>query len=188
MNDLICGERIGVIHGRFQPPHKGHLEYLLAGKEKCDFLYIGIANPDPGLTAANSSNPQRSLPNSNPFSYWERLLMLREAMLEAGVSRQAFEIVPFPINYPKLIKYYVPSDATFFVTIYDEWGHEKVKVLRSLGITVDIMWERPMSDRLTTGTEIRSLMKKQEPWQHLVPNAVFSVVKQLNLEFKIRNA
>jgi nicotinamide mononucleotide adenylyltransferase len=34
---------IGVVHGRFQPFHNGHLEYVLSAKQKCDFLYVGIA-------------------------------------------------------------------------------------------------------------------------------------------------
>ena len=37
---------IGVIHGRFQMLHHGHMEYLLAGKKRCQRLIIGISNPD----------------------------------------------------------------------------------------------------------------------------------------------
>ncbi len=31
-------DKIGVIHGRFQMLHIGHMEYLLAGKERCNYL------------------------------------------------------------------------------------------------------------------------------------------------------
>ena len=41
---------IGVIHGRFQMLHHGHMEYLLAGKKRCQRLIIGISNPDEGCT------------------------------------------------------------------------------------------------------------------------------------------
>ena len=37
---------VGVIHGRFQGLHLAHMEYLLAGKSRCRFMYIGITNPD----------------------------------------------------------------------------------------------------------------------------------------------
>ena len=102
---MIKKNKIGVIHGRFQGLHKGHMEYLLEGKRRCDFLYIGITNPDPGLTKDNSADLKRSKPEENPFTYYERMNMIRDAMLEAGVSRQEFEIVPFPINFPELINF-----------------------------------------------------------------------------------
>ena len=38
--------RRGMIHGRFQPLHNGHLAYLEAAAERCDHLFVGITNPD----------------------------------------------------------------------------------------------------------------------------------------------
>jgi nicotinamide-nucleotide adenylyltransferase len=38
---------LGVIHGRFQVLHNDHLRYILAGKELCRHLVVGITNPDP---------------------------------------------------------------------------------------------------------------------------------------------
>ncbi len=178
--------KVGVIHGRFHPPHHGHLEYLLAGKSRCEFLFVGIANPDPELTADNRTNPSRSLPLSNPFTYFERYLMLRDALLEAGVKRDEFDIVPFPINHPQLIRYYVPMDALFFATIYDDWGRDKVKVLQSLNVQVDVMWERKMSERITSGTEIRGLIAAGGNWEHLVPKAVAKIIKDRELDKRIR--
>ena len=177
---------IGVIHGRFQPLHLGHMEYLLAGKNRCKFLWIGITNPDPSLTADNPTNPKRSLPGSNPFSFLERLIMVRESMVEAGISLDEFDIIPFPINYPERLKYYIPMNARFFVTIYDEWGRAKVEILRSMGVDIEIMWERTMSDRLTSGTEIRELIANGRRWQHLVPPAVNKVIINYNLEERIK--
>ena len=51
---------IAVIHGRFQPLHIGHMEYLLAGKERCELLIIGITNPDPSQIKVEPTNPTRS--------------------------------------------------------------------------------------------------------------------------------
>ena len=44
---------IGVVHSRFQPFHIRHLDYVLTAIDKCDFLYIGIANPDLSLTKSH---------------------------------------------------------------------------------------------------------------------------------------
>jgi cytidyltransferase-like protein len=177
---------VGVIHGRFQPPHLGHMEYLLEGKNRCKFLYVGIANPDPSLTASDPTNPLRSLPMANPFTYYERLAMLRDALLAEGIPRDEFEIVPFPINYPNRLKYYVPLNSKFFVTIYDDWGWQKMKSLQSLGVEVDIMWERSMSTRITSGTEIRRLIAANQAWKHLVPDAVVQIIQKSNLDQRIR--
>ncbi|MEE3919398.1 hypothetical protein V2I01_16940 [Micromonospora sp. BRA006-A] len=38
--------REGFAHGRFQVLHMEHLEYLLAAAERCDFLHVGITQPD----------------------------------------------------------------------------------------------------------------------------------------------
>lgn len=177
---------IGVIHGRFQALHNGHMEYLLAGKSRCQLLYVGITNPDPGLTAYTQTNPSRSLPMSNPFNYYERLEMLRESLLEAGVEKNEFRIVPFPINFPDLLKHYVPFNARFFVTIYDSWGREKQQVLESLGLEVDVMWERDVSERLTSGTEVRHLIATDQKWDHLVPPAVYNIITNKGLDTRIK--
>lgn len=179
--------RTGVIHGRFQIPHNGHMEYLLEGMQRCDYLYVGITNPDPGLTAYNQVDPKRSLPKENPFTYFERLEMLRDSLLEYGIDRAKFEIVPFPINYPELLKYYVPTDAVFFVTIYDEWGETKLKELQSLGFEVDLMWKRSMDERLTTGKTVRRLIASDKEWEYLVPKSVFKYIKENKLDLRLKN-
>ena len=97
-------EKTGVIHGRFQCLHLKHMEYLLAAKKQCDRLIIGISNPDAGFIRTNIHDTNRSRPENNPFTYFERYEMIREAMLEFHVPREEFEIVPFPINTPELIR------------------------------------------------------------------------------------
>ena len=37
----------GMIHGRFQPFHLGHLEYLQGAAAQSDEVWVGITNPDP---------------------------------------------------------------------------------------------------------------------------------------------
>ena len=178
----------GVIHGRFQALHEGHMEYLLAGKSRCEFLFIGITNSDPHLTSENGHDLNRSTVLANPFTYYERLEMLRDAMLENGIERNAFEIVPFPINFPELIRYYVPLDAVFFVTIYDEWGKHKLETLMNMGLRTEVMWERSVSERLTSGSEIRNLIATNKEWEHLVPKSVAKYIKEKHLSERLRTA
>jgi cytidyltransferase-like protein len=178
--------KIGVIHGRFQMLHMGHIEYLLAGKSKCDFLYIGITNPDPDLTALNENDLKRSDMSANPLTYFERLDMIRDAMIEFGIKREEFEIVPFPINYPQLIKYYVPLNATFFVTVYDNWGLHKLKTIQDLGVSTDLMWTRTMDERFSSGKEVRNLIANGEKWEHLVPKSTAQYILRNNLSERVK--
>ena len=178
-------DAVGVIHGRFQMLHNGHMEYLLAGKERCERLIIGISNPDATLIKFNGANPHRSAAASNPLSYFERYEMIRLAMVEAGVPRDEFEIVPFPINYPELLFNYVPRDAKFYMTIYDEWSEEKQKTLQELGCEVEVMWKRSNDEKEISGTEVRACITAGEEWKHLVPPSVYEYVKANALEERI---
>ena len=181
MRDLI-----GVIHGRFQMLHIGHMEYLLAGKERCEYLLIGIANPDISLTKYSVANPHRSTSLANPLTYYERFQMISRAMLEAKIKRSEFDIVPFPINYPELLFNYVPLDAKYYMTIYDDWSKEKQLSLKKLGGDIDVMWTRTNAEKVTRGTEVRNLIIHNKPWAHLVPKSVFEYITENKIDERIR--
>lgn len=181
-------DAVGVIHGRFQMLHVGHMEYLLAGKARCDYLLIGISNPDSSLTRFNEANPHRSTVGANPLTYYERFQMIRLAMLEAGVPREEFDVVPFPINCPSLLFNYVPRDAKFYMTIYDNWSLEKYHTLQLLGCDIEIMWKRTDAERAASGTQVRKCIAEGKPWSHLVPKSVYDYVHSNGLERRIQEA
>ncbi|MCF8106923.1 MAG: nicotinate-nucleotide adenylyltransferase [Desulfohalobiaceae bacterium] len=177
----MAGEKttydLGVIHGRFQVLHNDHLTYLLAGKSLCRHLVVGVTNPDPRLTGDDPSDPQRSSPEANPLTYYERQFMLREALQESGVDSKDFSIVPLPINFPELYKYYVPLDAVFFLTIYDEWGKKKLEYFQDLGLQTHILWEVPPEQKGLSGQEVRRLLRVNGDWESCVPGSVAGLIK-----------
>lgn len=177
---------VGVIHGRFQVLHNDHIKYLMAGKELCKYLVVGITNPDPSLTRDSDANPHRSTPLANPLTYYERYLVTQAALLEQGLGLTEFSIVPFPINVPELIKYYVPLDAIFFLTIYDDWGRQKKIYLQSLGLKIHVLWEVPLELKGLSSSDIRDLMRKDEKWEHLVPKSVAKLMKQWNVAKRLK--
>ena len=75
----------GMIHGRFQPFHNGHLDYLKGAAARCDEIFVGITNPDPERIKPETSDPLRHLPESNPYTYVERLLMVKAAARDAEI-------------------------------------------------------------------------------------------------------
>jgi len=178
---------IGVIHGRFQVLHNDHIKYLIAGKQLCDHLIVGITNPDPTLTKNSEASPHRSSPLANPLTYYERYIMLKTALLEQGLKFSEFSIVPFPINYPNLLKNYVPCDKIFFLTIYDDWGRQKKEVLESLGLKVHVLWEVSLEKKGLSSSDIRESMIKGEQWEHLVPTSVAKLLKKWNIIQRLRN-
>ena len=158
-----------VIHGRFQVLHNDHLRYLLAGKALCDRLVVGVTNPDPSHTRPDPADPLRSLESSNPLTYFERAQLLHAALTEAGLAPQAFLVVPFPINLPELYRHYVPLDALFLLTIYDEWGRRKQACFQQLGLRTRVLWEVPPEAKGLSATTVRRRMAAGESWEHLVP-------------------
>jgi nicotinamide-nucleotide adenylyltransferase/phosphinothricin biosynthesis protein PhpF len=170
--DGICAT--GVAHGRFQPLHLGHLEYLLASKAQCQVLVIGITNPDPTLTVFEPTEINRSDEAANPYTYYERYLMVESALAASGIPRNKFRIVPFPHGFPELLRYYTPPDARHFITIYDDWGEAKLERLRGLGLEVEVLWRR--AAKVTSGSEIRLRIQSGQSWGHLVAPGVAKTI------------
>ncbi len=179
-------EPIGVIHGRFQILHNDHLKYLLAGKERCEHLVVGITNPDPTLSCPDCTDEARSRPENNPLTYLERLWLVERALLDAGVPRSEFTVVPLPINQPKLFRYYVPLDALFFLTIYDKWGEKKLSMFEMKGLRCEVMWRRSSEEKGIFAAEVRKRMRRGEPWQHMVPDGVGQLLEELGIVGRLK--
>jgi len=169
---------LGVIHGRFQVLHHDHLRYLLAGAELCRHLVVGITNPDPSLTRDDQTDNQRSQPMANPLTYFERYRLVRAVLAEAGLAEKQFSVVPLPINLPELYRYYVPMEAVFFLSIYDDWGRKKLAAFQDLGLHTHVLWEVTPEEKGLSAGDIRQLMRDGQPWGKLVPTAAARLLQQ----------
>lgn len=176
----------GVIHGRFQVLHNDHLKYLLAGKAHCNKLVIGITNPDPWLTKSEKADPQRSDPLANPLTYYERHTMVEAALTGADIRRRDFTIVPFPINLPDRYAYYVPMDAVFFLTIYDDWGRRKLRYFKNMGLATFVLWEAPPHHKGISGSEIRYRIANGRPWKHLAPACIAPMIESWDIPERLK--
>jgi len=176
----------GVIHGRFQVMHNDHLKYLMAGKRLCRHLVVGITNPDPFLTRAENADSERDNPMANPLTYYERYVLINTALGAAGLTPDQFSVVPFPINFPELYRHYVPVDAVFFLTIYDDWGKQKLSYFQAQGLKTHVLWEVPRTEKGISASEVRALMIRQLPWEHLVPQSVSQLMKDWGIPERLR--
>jgi cytidyltransferase-like protein len=177
---------VGVVHGRFQPLHLGHLEYLMAAAARCDILVVGITNPDPELVVHEASDPARGMPEANPCTYYERYLMVEGALAEVGTARERFRIVPFPHGFPERLRYYAPAEATYYLTIYDDWGQVKHARFMAMGLKTEVMWCR--ADKPVSGSRVRLAIRSDENWRPLVPAAVAAVIEERKIDDRIRQA
>lgn len=167
----------GMIHGRFQPFHLGHLEYLKGAAARSDEVFVGITNPDPTHVKPEASDPVRHLPESNPYTYVERLLMVKAAAAGAGLAPERLHVIPFPVNTPELWDAYVPRDVVQYIRLFSDWGGTKLDRLRAAGFEVVVLDEG--AEKELSGADVRAAIREGREWEELVPAGVADVIKRL---------
>ena len=87
----------GVVVGRFQPFHKGHLDYVLKALLQTENLYIGITTPGKIATKYEPKNIDRFGKKNNPFTFKERKKMI-SALAKEGPNRVARVLFPVRVS------------------------------------------------------------------------------------------
>lgn len=169
-------DRPAMVHGRFQPLHNDHLEYILEAAAFSTSLVVGITNADATQVAFEASEPERSDPAANPFPFHLRVRMVRDALLEAGFPAAGLLVVPFPIHDPTRWADYVPPGAVHYLRVFSPWGAAKVDRLRAAGHeVVDLAGGRPKG---ISGSEVRRRLREGSGWEAMVPPAVVGILRQ----------
>ena len=166
-----------MIHGRFQPFHNGHLEYMRLALERCDTLIIGITNPDPGQIREEATSDHRHLDESNPFTFFERHMMIRSVIRDEGIPPERVVIAPFPINLPERWRHYVPSGVTQYIRIFSDWEQTKADRFIQHGFPVEVL--TPGVEKEIEATEVRRRIAAGGDWESLVPRGVARVISDL---------
>jgi nicotinamide-nucleotide adenylyltransferase len=160
--------RRGLMIGRFQPFHNGHLALAKQILSECDELIIAIGSA------------QFNFIDKDPFTAGERVTMIDQSLKEAGISPRKFYTIPIAnyennanwLNYLKMI---LPE----FNIVYS--GNDLVKLLIERQ-DPKIEVKKPMFIKKSgyNGTRIRSLMAKGKAWKKLVPPATAEVINEIN--------
>jgi cytidyltransferase-like protein len=165
---------IGCIHGRFQPFHNGHFEYLKAASERCDHLIVGITQYEPELIDVGSP-AHRMNEADNPFTYWERVQIIKAAIGSSAFKAKTVDFVPFPIHSPELVRNFVNPSSVMFTTIYDEWNVRKIRRLKEQGYQICVLWRRKIKE--IEGKQVRMAMREDHArFKMLVPRGVIETV------------
>ena len=160
----------GLLIGRFQPFHLGHLEALKFALSKVDKLWVGLG----------SSN--KPLQKNNPFSAEERKEMILNSIDHSISERIKIYFIPDLENHIKwieLIDSIVPKFDIIFTN--DEltkhlYSKKKVKVISI-----------PFSKRdILSGTNIRDRIISDQKWDNLVPEGTKNFLNKINAKDRLK--
>ena len=163
----------GILIGRMQPVHNGHMEVIKRILEEVDEIVIGIGSA------------QLSHEVKDPFTAGERVLMMTQALAEIDVDPSRYYIIPMQdINFNAIWASHVKMLTPPFSILYS--GNPLVKQLFSEeGYEVR---QPPLYDRLNlSGTEVRRRILEDKNWQELVPKATTDLLKEIDGVNRLKN-
>ncbi|MGI0056283.1 MAG: nicotinamide-nucleotide adenylyltransferase [Nitrosarchaeum sp.] len=161
----------GLLIGRFQPFHLGHLDALHFALSKVDKLWIGLG----------SSN--KPLQKNNPFSAEERKEMILSSIDESMKQRIQIYFIPDLENHIKwieLIDTLIPKFDTVFTN--DEltrhlYSKRDVEVLPIPFVKRDVL----------SGTNIRDMIISDQKWEDLVPEGTKIFLYRTSAKQRLKN-
>jgi nicotinamide-nucleotide adenylyltransferase len=164
--------RVGLLVGRFQPFHYGHLAAVKYALRNVGYLYVVVGSA------------QKSYERDNPFTAGERITMIKSALDGNGVDPSKWMAVPISDAdshslWVSSIESMVPkfdvvftNDALTFL-LFKEEGAE----VRSV----------PYTDRKRfSATNVRDRILERKDWESLVPPQVAKLVRQFGGVQRVR--
>ncbi|MDP1594364.1 MAG: hypothetical protein Q8L80_09020 [Gallionella sp.] len=187
-NVIKTSVEYGMVHGRFQPFHHEHLEYVLHGITHCTKkCLIGITQPNIRAISECDILPHRGKPEGNPFSFDERADMIRISLEDLGIEKERYIIIPFDVDHaeesiPALFKHITEpielGDLCQFVKVFTSWELHKIEAFYRNGLRVEVIRGEgnQVSPKNVTGTLVRELMSSNRNWRDFVPTGTKRVV------------
>ena len=161
----------GLLIGRFQPFHLGHLDAVLFGLSRTENLFVGIGS-------SNKSNERK-----NPFSAEERTEMIISSIESSMIERIKIFDIPDVNNHEKWtfeIDQIVPKYDVVFTN--DEFTKTLFKK-HQINVIQVILKDREKF----SGTNIRQLIIDDKNWQDLVPQGTRKVLDKINGADRLKN-
>ncbi len=175
----------GSAHGRFQPLHNGHLRYLLEAKKRCKFLWVGITQYNVHSLNDSPKERHRQKRIHNPLTFFERVLIIKQALLDNHVRHDEFGIIPFPFDTPEYLNNFLPKSIPIFTVVCDEWNEHKIEVLKQEGYKVITLWKE--LDRDVIGMQIREDIRMgKQSWKENVPAATVDIMEKYHIDRRIQ--
>ncbi|MDH5658034.1 MAG: nicotinamide-nucleotide adenylyltransferase [Nitrosopumilus sp.] len=161
----------GLLIGRFQPFHLGHLEALRFALTKVDKLWVGLG----------SSN--KPVEKNNPFTAEERKEMILSSIDDLMKEKISIYFIPDVDNHVKWIQSIDAIVPKFDVLFSND---ELTKHLYSKRTTQVVSIPFLKRDRLS-GTNIRDLIISDQKWEDLVPEGTRNFLIKTNAKERLKN-
>ena len=153
----------GFYIGRFQPYHNGHQHMVEEIIEEVDELVLGIGSADASHTVRN------------PFTAGERVMMVTKSVAPLDLTTYVVPIEDIDRN--SVWVSHVRSMSPAFDVAFSN-NPLVVQLFREAGVEVR---GSPMYNRdELEGTELRERMRAGDRWEHLVPDPVAEVVRDVD--------
>lgn len=156
----------GLLIGRMQPVHEGHLDVIKMILRDVDEVIIGVGSA------------QLSHSSKDPFTAGERVMMLTKALTENKIPASKYYIIPIQdVECNSLWVAHVEMLTPPFKHVYT--GNPLVQRLFIEGRYE--VTEPPLFNReIYSGTEVRRRMLYGEDWEALVPKSVSEVIEEID--------
>ena len=161
----------GLLIGRFQPFHLGHLDALQFALSKVDKLWVGIG----------SSNlpPQKD----NPFSAEQRQEMILSSIDDAMKEKISIYFIPDLDNHMKWIEKIDTIVPKFDIIFSNDELTNHLYSKRNIQVMAIPFLKR---DKLS-GTRIRDLIISDQNWNDLVPEGTKHFLEKINAKNLLKN-
>jgi len=161
----------GLLIGRFQPFHLGHLEALQFALSKVDKLWVGLG----------SSN--KPVQKNNPFSAEERKQMILSSIDDTMKEKISIYFIPDLDNHVKWIEK-IDTIVPKFDIIFS--NDELTKHLYSKR-SVQVIAIPFLNRNVLSGTNIRDLIISDQKWDNLVPQGTRNFLKNTSAKEHLKN-
>jgi len=161
----------GLIIGRFQPFHLGHVTAVKFALQSVDSLSIGIGS-------SNRFNEKR-----NPFTAEERKEMILSSLDEQILGKIKIYYIP-DVNDHDRWTYHVDEIVPKYDVVFsnDDFTHDLFKKRNVKIVSV------PLAQRdVLSGTEIRAKIVGDQSWSELVPDGTRKVLLKINAKDRLKN-
>jgi nicotinamide-nucleotide adenylyltransferase len=162
----------GLLIGRYQPFHLGHLHCIQHILKKLPEVILAIGSA------------QFSHTLHNPFTAGERVTMMRLAMDEAKIDPSKYYLIP--VRDLRIHDLWVPHLVSQTPRFEIVFSNEPItsRLFREFGFRVEPI---PFLDRETySSTEIRERIARGGDWDRLVPPSVAAYIKSIFGDERLR--
>jgi len=156
----------GLMMGRFQPFHLGHLDLVRQILQECDEVIILV------------TSAQFNYLEKDPFTAGERIEMIHDSLKESNLDLTRCVVLSSENQFNIATWFsYLKSMLPHFDKVYS--GNDYVKMLLD-DSQVEVVKPKFLERSVYNATKIRKMIISGESWEKFVPLAVSSFIKKIN--------